>query len=112
MHPEEWRSLKGLRLRALETDPDSFASSLTEERAMPDAAWRAWASEEEQVTLVAVEGDVWVGMAVCVMDEAAPRSAKAYAMWVDPPARRQGVGQGLLDALTEWACRQAPRNCF
>jgi ribosomal protein S18 acetylase RimI-like enzyme len=107
VRPAEWRGLKRLRLRALATDPDAFGSTLAEERATPDTAWRAWAAEGwgigSQTTLIAVDGDRWVGMGVCVVLDAEPRTAKVFAMWVAPAARRQGVGRGLLDALTQWA---------
>jgi ribosomal protein S18 acetylase RimI-like enzyme len=107
VRPTEWRSLKRLRLRALETDPGAFASTLAEERGRPDTAWQEWAAEGwgvgAQATLVAIDGDRWLGMGVCVIPEAEPRSATVYAMWVDPVARRQGIGQKLLQALTNWA---------
>jgi hypothetical protein len=43
VRPADWRSLKRLRFRALETDPDTFGSTLAEERAKPDTAWQEWA---------------------------------------------------------------------
>jgi ribosomal protein S18 acetylase RimI-like enzyme len=107
VRPTEWHSLKDLRLRALETDPDAFGSTLAEERVKPDTAWQEWAAEGwglgAQTSLIAVDGDRWLGMGVCVVREAQPRTATVYAMWVDPAARRQGLGQELLQALTDWA---------
>ena len=116
VRPAEWRRLKRLRLRALETDPDAFGSTLAEERARPDTAWQEWAAEgwglgapaaplsiAAAATLVAIDGDRWLGMGVCVIPRAEPRRAKVFAMWVDPSVRRRGVGQELLRALTEWA---------
>jgi ribosomal protein S18 acetylase RimI-like enzyme len=107
VRPEEWRSLKDLRLRALETDPDAFGSTFAEERVKPDTAWQEWAAEGwglgAQTTLVAVDGDRWLGMGVCIVAEAEPRSATVYAMWVDPAARRQGIGEKLLQVIIKWA---------
>jgi hypothetical protein len=77
VRPEEWPNLKDLR--ALETDPDAFGSTLVQERVNPDTAWQAWAAEGwglgKQATLVAVDGDHWLGMGVCIVPEAEPRSA-------------------------------------
>ena len=105
--PDEWRGLRELRLRALETDPDAFGSTLAEELATPDAAWTAWAADGwgigAQTTLVAVDGDRRLGMGVCILLEAEPGTAKVFAMWVEPAARRGGLGRDLLDALTRWA---------
>jgi ribosomal protein S18 acetylase RimI-like enzyme len=107
VRPAEWRSLKRLRLRALKTDPDAFGRTLDEERAQPDTAWQEWAAEGwglgAQATFVAVDGDRWLGIGVCVIPRAETRTATVFAMWVDPSARRRGVGQQLLRALTEWA---------
>ena len=107
VRPEEWRSLKDLRLRALETDPDAFGSTFAEERVKPVTAWQEWAAEGwglgAQTTLVALVGDRWLGMGVCIVAEAEPRSATVYAMWVDPAARRQGIGEELLQELIKWA---------
>jgi GNAT superfamily N-acetyltransferase len=107
VRPKEWPNLKDLRLRALETDPDAFGSTFADERVKPDAAWHEWAAEGwglgAQTTLVAVDGDHWLGMGVCIVPEVEPRSATSYAMWVDPAARRQGIGEELLQELIEWA---------
>lgn len=107
VRPEEWRSLKDLRLRALETDPDAFGSTFAEERVKPVTAWQEWAAEGwglgAQTTLVALDGDGWLGMGVCIVAEAEPRSATVYAMWVYPAARRQGIGEELLQELIKWA---------
>jgi ribosomal protein S18 acetylase RimI-like enzyme len=107
VRPTEWRNLKSLRLRALETDPDSFGSTVAEERVKPDTAWQEWAVAGwglgPQTTLVAVDGDHWLGMGVCIVPEEEPHSATVYAMWIDPAARRQGIGQELLQALIKWA---------
>lgn len=107
VRPTEWRSLKRLRLRALETDPDAFGSTFAEERAKPDTAWQEWAADGwglgAQATLIALDSDRWLGMGVCITSETEPRSATVYAMWVEPTARRQGVGKKLLQALIAWA---------
>ena len=73
----------------------------------PVTAWQEWAAEGwglgAQTTLVAVDGDRWLGMGVCIVAEAEPRPATVYAMWVDPAARRQGIGEELLQELIKWA---------
>jgi ribosomal protein S18 acetylase RimI-like enzyme len=107
VHPDEWKDLKRLRLRALQTDPDAFGTSFEEATAHPDDEWRRRAREGwglgEQVTLVALDGDRWVGMGVCVMRSDDPQSSDVFAMWVQPESRRAGVGRQLLEALTAWA---------
>jgi ribosomal protein S18 acetylase RimI-like enzyme len=107
VRPDEWEDLKRLRLRALQADPDAFGTSFEEASANPDIEWRKWAREGwgsgPQVTLVAVDGNRWVGMGVCVIRIDDPESSDVFAMWVEPESRRRGAAGKLLDALTAWA---------
>jgi GNAT superfamily N-acetyltransferase len=54
------------------------------------------------VTVVAVDGDRWLGMAGAFMKPDPPVTVGIVAMWVDPAARRSGVAAGLIDALSRW----------
>ncbi len=102
---EEWEELRGLRLRALRTDPLAFGSNLDREEAFPEELWRSralrGAEASDQATFVAVapEGNL-VGTAVVTGSD---RGCELYGMWVDPSRRGEGVGGLLLDAALGWA---------
>jgi len=116
MRPEEWRSLKDLRLRALETDPDAFGSTFAEERVKPVTAWQEWAAEGwglgAQTTLVALVGDRCLGMGVCIVAEAEPRSATVYAMWVYPQPVVRGSVKNCFRNSSSGRRSRTRRNFF
>jgi ribosomal protein S18 acetylase RimI-like enzyme len=104
---DEGAELRKLRLRALRSDPGAFATRYEDAREWPAERWAAWA----EVILVA---DDWLGMVCgCLLDDPAGRrqasmaerasSAWLFALWVDPAARRRGLGAALVDALADWA---------
>lgn len=96
--------LRELRLRALEDAPAAFATSLEQGHAEPPERWAEWtmsgATAETQVTVVAVDGDRWLGM---VVGRLLTRAAWLEALWVDPSVRRAGLGSGLIEAIAAWS---------
>lgn len=99
--------LRELRLRALEDSPAAFAASFADSSDEPAERWSAWtttgATSETHVTLVADDGGLWLGMVVGRMLPDVPGSAWLEALWVDPHARRAGLGSGLIEAVAAWA---------
>ena len=103
--PDEWRSVRDLRLRALEDSPNAFGSTSERERAYAKREWLQWISGWEHAVnrlLVAIDEGTWVGMAVGSRTDEDER-AHLYAMWVDPVSRRAGVGRRLVEAVLAWA---------
>ena len=97
--------LRDLRLRSLREAPDAFATTHAQASAWPPEHWEQWAAapEEEQVTVLAIDGERWVGMASGWLVEDKPASAWLARLWVDPAHRRTGVAFELVDAVAEWA---------
>jgi ribosomal protein S18 acetylase RimI-like enzyme len=95
-----------LRLRALADAPDAFARTFAETRAQPQAWWdemtRAVTEPGRHVMFVA-EAPAPVGMAFGLIDVEQAGRAHLGGMWVDPSARRHGVGRALADAVMAWA---------
>ena len=103
VRPEEWEALRALRLRGLETDPDSFGGTLAESLTKPDSEWQARAASTETVTFIAEADAGFVGMGSVGPAPERPAVAAIYGMWVAPDARGQGIGGALMDALEGWA---------
>jgi len=97
--------LREVRLRALREAPRAFATRFDEASERPPEYWEEWARApvEEQVTVVAVDGDRWVGLVSGWLLEERPGSAWLARLWVDPSVRRAGVGLLLIEAIDEWA---------
>jgi ribosomal protein S18 acetylase RimI-like enzyme len=103
----EAAQLRELRLRALRDAPAAFAATFEEGRAEPPERWTDWTSAgaagETLVTVVAVDGERWLGMVVGRLLADPPRRAWLEALWVDPSVRRAGLGSGLIEAVAAWA---------
>lgn len=112
--PHEWRSYRGLRLRALVDSPDAFGSTLERESAFPDDLWaeriERGARSPTDLPLVARLGDEMIGMAWGRVREAEQRDVHVYQVWVAPEYRGRGVGQALLDAIVAWARESGARQ--
>lgn len=105
--PEDWSGVRDLRLRALLDAPDAFGSTYTQEAGEREERWRAWATgwsdAGDQALFAAVDDGEWIGIALGVRWRPDRELVNLYAMWVDPSARGQGVGQALVEAVTGWA---------
>jgi ribosomal protein S18 acetylase RimI-like enzyme len=104
LHAGDAERLRELRLRALLEAPDAFAATYADERLLPQEVWGKRATTG--VTVVAVDGDRWVGMVVGSLVADSPGSAWLAGLWVEPDARRAGLGSRLVDAVADWAREQ------
>lgn len=96
--PDEWPTLKLLRIRALTDSPDSFGTTATEVVGQPDAFWQGWAlraAGDDARVFAAFQGDEPLGLASAVRDEEGV--GHIGSMWADPSVRGTGVGALLLD---------------
>jgi ribosomal protein S18 acetylase RimI-like enzyme len=101
---EEWRALRDLRLSALAGAPQAFGTTLATARQRTDADWQDTARRGEGtdawVTFVAEQDGALVGMASGIRENAV---YELIQMWVEPRARRNGVGTDLAEAVVGWA---------
>lgn len=102
---EEWEALRDVRLRALADAPQMFGTTLSEAERRTDAEWqdaaRRGASGDRWLTFVADDGGRLIGMVSGVLDEHGV--VDLIQMWVEPAARRAGVGTRLGQAVLRWA---------
>jgi GNAT superfamily N-acetyltransferase len=96
----DWRSVRDVRLRALEDAPDAFGSTHAREEGFSEADWTRRLSREDCVTFLARLGDRTAGIAGGQQERA---SVELVSMWVDPAARGNGVARTLVEAVVEWA---------
>ncbi|MFN2472190.1 MAG: N-acetyltransferase family protein [Gaiellaceae bacterium] len=104
--PEDAELFRRIRLAALATDPASFGSTYEREAAYDDDVWAERAAQgatgNDSATLLALRGDEPIGVVGSMRDETEPEVFLVYAMWVDPQARREGIGQRLLAEIEDW----------
>jgi ribosomal protein S18 acetylase RimI-like enzyme len=98
--------VRGLRLRALETDPASFGSTHAREAAFTDDVWTErvdrGARGDDAATLLAFRDDEPVGLVSAFRDETDGRVFDVVGMWVAPEVRRSGIGRRLLEEVEGW----------
>jgi len=110
----EWQTYRDLRLRALADAPDSFAKTLAEEQGRTDAEWssllEASTASPSQLSILAERGERAVGLVYGRLETGVPEVAHLYSMWVEPAARRAGIGRALVDAVIAWARSRNARS--
>jgi GNAT superfamily N-acetyltransferase len=103
----EWSALRELRLKALEDAPDAFSIQLAEAAAELDDSWRERARRGaegmDEVVIVAQDDSTLIGMAAGRLAEDEAAEAWLFAMWVEPTQRGDGIGEGLLRGVVDWA---------
>lgn len=100
--PDEWATLRDIRLTALAEAPYAFASTHQREVAYDEQRWRerlgqgAW--------FIARRGGRPVGVIAGVAEaDGSSGGRHVVSMWVSPEARGAGVADGLLRAVCDWA---------
>jgi GNAT superfamily N-acetyltransferase len=91
---------------------------LAREEAYAEEVWHQRATEGaagiERVTVVAERGKEWLGMASGLADvpeQSVPMGPVLVGMFVDRSARRQGVGNALVESVGGWAASRG-HNVF
>jgi GNAT superfamily N-acetyltransferase len=99
--------LRDVRLRALQDAPYAFSSWYEREVDKDKEFWEGRVAQsgkgESGIVFVAIEGDRSLGMAGGYFADEDREAATLWGMWVDPSARRRGLGRKLLEAVAAWA---------
>jgi GNAT superfamily N-acetyltransferase len=110
IRPGEGAKLRDIRCRALTDAPSAFASTLESESVRPQSVWEEAAERRSEgstsATFIAESGDEvdeWVGLVGAFRLAERPRVVELVSLWVEPAARRAGIGRRLVDELASWA---------
>lgn len=98
--PEDWAEVRAVRLRALADSPGAFLTTLAEDEALGDDAWRTRVARRDAATFLAGDG---AGMATGLRSAHLPGTVELVGMWTAPEARGTGVGRALVEAVLGWA---------
>lgn len=112
LRADEVTQVRELRLAALGDAPEAFLRSYEEEAREPPSFWRQRARDgagsDWVATFVAAAGDRHLGTATGLWhDRHGP--AELVGMWVEPGARRRGLGGNLVEAVCAWAADRGAR---
>ncbi len=105
--PTDGPILRDLRLRSIADSPGTFGQPFDEAQARPEPEWqrnaRQSARGDSRTWLIAETPAGTVGLVQG--RKRRPSTLLLFSMWVDPSARRLGVGRMLIDSLEAWAHR-------
>lgn len=96
---DDWSAWRAVRLAALSEAPYAFGSTLADWRDANEERWRERLRGVPYNVVVAIDG-VDVGMASGFPEDG---NVLLISMWVAPSARGHGVGDRLIESVTEWA---------
>jgi RimJ/RimL family protein N-acetyltransferase len=106
LRANEVKQARELRLAALADAPEAFLRSYEEEANEPRSFWRRRAHDAARsdwvATFVAVAGERHLGTATGLWQDR-QEPAELVGIWVEPRARRRGLGGALVEAVCEWA---------
>lgn len=117
--PDDGPVLRDLRLRSLADSPEAFGQPLEEAMAQPDAEWtaqarvasigdrRAWFIAEQDAPYPERPPRT---LGVVLGRRRPPDQLLIFSMWVDPTARRSGVGAELIATAERWAAGWGARR--
>lgn len=97
-----WRTMRAVRLEALQDAPLSFGSSYDREISFTQDDWLSRISRGANF-LAYAGGSAAVPAGIVGACEPRPRTAELVSMWLSPQARGQGVGRVLVEAVLQWA---------
>jgi ribosomal protein S18 acetylase RimI-like enzyme len=99
--PDDWQTLRDVRLTALREAPYAFGSTYAREQAFTQEQWRGRINDRS-VTFLAYrpERPEPAGLAGVYVPDGV---ADVVSMWVRPSARGTGVGEALIGAAADWA---------
>jgi ribosomal protein S18 acetylase RimI-like enzyme len=102
IQPSEWQSYKALRVRALQTDPQAFGSTLQRTLEREDSFWIGRLQEGiedhlRSMLFASVAGEL-VGM-IGVYPDQVTEQPGIISMYVCPEHRGQGIGRKLMEAM-------------
>jgi GNAT superfamily N-acetyltransferase len=108
--PDEWESLREVRLTALREAPYAFGSTYSRESPFTREQWRARINERSVTFFACLPGiPEPAGLAGVYVEDGIP---DVVSMWVRPSARGSGVGEALITAAVDWARARDHDNLF
>ncbi|GAA1838779.1 GNAT family N-acetyltransferase [Agromyces salentinus] len=104
---DDWEQVRALRLEMLADTPLAFAETLEHAQGLDESVWRVRAARgttPRQTSIVAIDGDRWVGHMGGYIPDAAS-GPLLVGVYVAPSHRgdRAGVARRLLEAVEDWA---------
>ncbi|MFI6827367.1 GNAT family N-acetyltransferase [Kribbella sp. NPDC050241] len=106
--PDDWRTLRELRLQALADSPESFFGDISAERNYSEKQWRQ--ELDLSVWLMATFDARQVGLVKLNCNARSHDDLHLEALWVAADMRRRGVGETLVWAVENTAATKGAQE--
>ncbi|MHC4536660.1 MAG: GNAT family N-acetyltransferase [Planctomycetota bacterium] len=119
---EDGTLLREIAIRMYSDSPDAFSETLEKAKQRTAEEWDSrakWLAESPDVMGLIAYDDNWpCGFVMGLtgrfingsMDWECRDSVTIARTWVDPKARRKGIGKALTDTVKDWACEKGVRR--
>ncbi len=105
--PDDWKTKRDLRLRALLDAPEAFGGTYEDSAKREEDDWRAWPRNGQP--FAAYRDGEPVGMVCAWLDPENPGVTTLIGMWVAPAARGTDAATRLIDAVADWGRARGSR---
>ncbi len=104
----DWQDFRGIRLKALKSDPKVFGSNYEREKNNSKQDWKDWISEKQQAIFFIYDGEKLIGMTGVFVpqDTVAKSTAHLWGSWLEPEYRRKGISNLMYKTRIDWAKNQ------
>ena len=102
VEPEDWRKLRDLYLKLLESNPDFFVDEHKDVALRTEEEWIRDLKRDGAI-FVAIENEKFVGMGRINFYSELPRIPVLHKLGVLSEYRNKGFGSALLEARENWA---------
>lgn len=107
--PDDWHTLKAIRLAALRDAPTAFGVTYASAAQYTDGQWQARAAGSDKAEyLLAFDGEQAVGIVAGVIN--GENEYNLIAMWVHPAHRGSGIAGQLIAAIKARALARGHRR--
>jgi len=118
IRPDDGPVLRDLRLRSLAESPEAFGQQVDDAAAQADAEWEAaarvaWQGERRAWFIAETAGRAdgpSRTLGLVLGRRRPPDTLMIFSMWVDPAARRVGLGARLIETAEAWAAAWGGRS--
>jgi RimJ/RimL family protein N-acetyltransferase len=102
---DDWRSMREIRLKALQSDPLVFGSNYEKESKMTEDDWKSRLQADYNAVFMLFDGEKPIGMTSVGVDreDASGKTALLWGTWLEPEYRGRGLSALIYKTRIEWA---------
>jgi RimJ/RimL family protein N-acetyltransferase len=108
MEPDDWASVRQMRLAALKSSPGSYSLSYDEAASWPEEFWRAEIKGDDHRIFGLFDGKELIGITAAFTwrGDKTGKTALLAMSYIAPAYRKQGLSRKLYDARLNWIAGQ------